>query len=109
MAFAEQLLPVGLVAPDLKALHGREQLVFLVLHIRGRAFDCRFQMVGCGPQFRPLENYARGLRDEVFARCSQERLQRLGFAAWSSYGHTGDPEALVTEDGTQACGELHVS
>jgi ectoine hydroxylase-related dioxygenase (phytanoyl-CoA dioxygenase family) len=65
--------------------------------------------VSCGPQFRPLENYSRGLRREVFERCPPERLQRLGFAAWSSYGHTGDPEAAVTGDGTQACGELHLS
>lgn len=62
--------------------------------------------VGCGPQFRPLENYARGLRPEVFARCSPETLRRLGFAAWSSYGHTGDPEATVSVDGAQAVGEL---
>ena len=52
MAFPEQLLPIGLVAPDLQALHGREQLVFLVLQIRSGAFDGRFQMVGCGSQFR---------------------------------------------------------
>ena len=64
--------------------------------------------VSCGPQFRPLENYARGLRQEVFERCRPERLQRLGFAAWSSYGHTGDPEAKITSDGSQACGELRL-
>ncbi len=59
------------------------------------------------PQFRPLENYSRGLRPEVFARCSPDRLKRLGFAAWSSYGHTGDPEAEVTGDGSAAVGELY--
>ena len=63
--------------------------------------------VSCGPQFRPLENYARGLHPDVFARTSPERLQRIGFATWSSYGHTGDPEAQVTADGSEACGELH--
>lgn len=64
--------------------------------------------VSCGPQFRPLENYTRGLRKEVFARCSPKSLQRLGFAPWSSYGHTGDPEARVTADGANASGELHL-
>ena len=59
------------------------------------------------PQFRPLENYSRGLRPEVFARCSPERLKRLGFSAWSSYGHTGDPDAEVTGDGSVAVGELY--
>ncbi|MGE4246039.1 MAG: phytanoyl-CoA dioxygenase family protein, partial [Parvibaculaceae bacterium] len=52
--------------------------------------------VGCGPQFRPLENYARGLRPEVVARCRPETLRRLGFSAWSGYGHTGDPDADVS-------------
>jgi ectoine hydroxylase-related dioxygenase (phytanoyl-CoA dioxygenase family) len=65
--------------------------------------------VSCGPQFRPLENYARGLRPDVFARCSPARLQRLGLATWSSYGHTGDPEAGIADDGAKATGELTVS
>lgn len=62
--------------------------------------------VGCGPQFRPLENYTRGLRPEVFARLSPAILRRLGFAAWSSYGHTGDPEAEVSAAGEETLGEL---
>ncbi len=64
--------------------------------------------VSCGPQFRPLENYSRGLRREVFESSPPERLRQLGFAAWSSYGHTGDPEARVTADGSEACGELRL-
>jgi ectoine hydroxylase-related dioxygenase (phytanoyl-CoA dioxygenase family) len=64
-------------------------------------------VVGCGPQFRPLENYSRGLRPEVFERCPPALLKRLGFSAWSSYGHTGDPEAAITATGEQAMGELH--
>ena len=59
------------------------------------------------PQFRPLENYARGLRPEVFARCSVDRLRRLGFSAWSSYGHTGDPDAAVTAQGADTLGALY--
>jgi ectoine hydroxylase-related dioxygenase (phytanoyl-CoA dioxygenase family) len=62
--------------------------------------------VGCGPQFRPLENYTRGLRPEVMARCPPEILRRLGFAAWSSYGHTGDPDAAFAVSGEEAMGEL---
>jgi ectoine hydroxylase-related dioxygenase (phytanoyl-CoA dioxygenase family) len=62
--------------------------------------------VACGPQFRPLENYTRGLRPEVMARCPPEILRRLGFAAWSSYGHTGDPDAAFTVAGEEAMGEL---
>ncbi len=65
--------------------------------------------VSCGPQFRTLENYSRGLRPEVFERCSIERLKKLGLSAWSSYGHTGDPDAEITADGTKACGELYTS
>jgi ectoine hydroxylase-related dioxygenase (phytanoyl-CoA dioxygenase family) len=60
----------------------------------------------CGPQCRPLENYTRGLRPEVLARCPPEILARLGFAAWSSYGHTGDPATRLSEPGEQALGEL---
>ena len=60
----------------------------------------------CAPQCRQLENYTRGLRPEVFERCTPERLARLGFAAWSSYGHTGDPDSRLTEDGSNAVGEL---
>ncbi len=60
----------------------------------------------CGPQCRPLENYTRGLRPEVLARCPPEILARLGFAAWSSYGHTGDPETRFSAPGDEALGEL---
>ena len=60
----------------------------------------------CAPQCRPLENYTRGLRPDVLARCPPERLARLGFAAWSSYGHTGDPESRLAADGSEALGEL---
>ncbi|WP_137390215.1 phytanoyl-CoA dioxygenase family protein [Rhodoligotrophos defluvii] len=63
-------------------------------------------VVGCGPQFRPLENYARGLRPEVVARCSPALLKRLGFSAWCGYGHTGDPDAAVTAMGENALGVL---
>jgi hypothetical protein len=62
--------------------------------------------VTCGPQFRPLENYSRGLRPEVIARCPPDILRRLGFSAWSSYGHTGDPDAVFTSSGEDAMGEL---
>jgi ectoine hydroxylase-related dioxygenase (phytanoyl-CoA dioxygenase family) len=60
----------------------------------------------CGPQCRPLENYTRGMRPEVLARCPPEIRARLGFAAWSSYGHTGDPDARFSAPGEQALGEL---
>ena len=60
----------------------------------------------CGPQCRPLENYTRGMRPEVLARCPPEILARLGFAAWSSYGHTGDPDTRLSEPGERALGEL---
>ncbi len=62
--------------------------------------------VACGPQFRALENYSRGLRPEVYDRNGPERLQKLGLATWSSYGHTGDPDAQVSADGTKTLGEL---
>ncbi len=73
--------------------------------------DARFGIttVACGPQFRALENYSRGLRPEVLARVSPQRLRRLGFATWSSYGHTGDPDAQFTADGPNAPGELFAS
>ena len=64
-------------------------------------------VVGCGPQFRPLENYSRGLRPEVFEHCPLPLLRRLGFAAWSGYGHTGDPDAAIIAAGEHAMGELH--
>lgn len=60
----------------------------------------------CAPQCRPLENYTRGLRPEVFERCSKEMLARLGYAAWSSYGHTGDPETRLCTPGSEAVGIL---
>jgi ectoine hydroxylase-related dioxygenase (phytanoyl-CoA dioxygenase family) len=74
-----------------------------------RSQESRFGItsVGCGPQFRQLENYPRGLRPEVLQRCSAEVLSRLGFSAWSSYGHTGDPEARIVANGTESLGELH--
>lgn len=60
----------------------------------------------CAPQCRPLENYTRGMRPEVLARCPSHIREHLGFAAWSSYGHTGDPEARFSAPGEEALGEL---
>lgn len=60
----------------------------------------------CGPQCRPLENYSRGMRPEVLERCPPELLPRLGFTAWSSYGHTGDLSACPTQPGSEALGAL---
>jgi ectoine hydroxylase-related dioxygenase (phytanoyl-CoA dioxygenase family) len=62
--------------------------------------------VGCGPQFRPLENYVRGLRPEVLARCSPETLRRIGFSTWGGYNHTGDPGSKLIAEGTKTLGEL---
>jgi ectoine hydroxylase-related dioxygenase (phytanoyl-CoA dioxygenase family) len=64
---------------------------------------------GCGPQFRQIENYSRGLRPEVFERCSTETLARLGFRSWSGYGHTGNPEEEVSSPGRESMGELFYS
>lgn len=61
----------------------------------------------CGPQFRQLENYTRGLRGEVLKSASPELLKRLGFQAWSTYGHTGDPDRSVSHDSTETLGILH--
>jgi ectoine hydroxylase-related dioxygenase (phytanoyl-CoA dioxygenase family) len=60
----------------------------------------------CGPQCRQLENYTRGMRPEALSACPPEILKRLGFATWSSYGHTGDPDADFTEAGDTGLGEL---
>ena len=61
----------------------------------------------CGPQFRALENYSRGLRPEVFARSTPERVQKLGLTPWSSYGHTGNPDEQISAVGEQSLGELY--
>ena len=60
----------------------------------------------CGPQFRQLENYTRGLRDDVMQSASPELLRLLGFKAWSTYGHTGDPSLDCSVSGSQALGEM---
>ena len=65
----------------------------------GITMDC------CGPQFRALENYTRGLRPEALAACEPALRERLGFCTWSSYGHTGDPDARFTGDGSTTLGE----
>ena len=63
----------------------------------------------CAPFCRPLENYTRGMRPEVLARCPPAIRERLGFRTWSSYGHTGDPDATFAEPGETATGELGAS
>lgn len=63
----------------------------------------------CGPQCRQLENYPRGLRAEVIARCSEQMLARLGFATWSSYGHTGDTDTRFTAPASDTLGELKLN
>ncbi|MBS36051.1 MAG: hypothetical protein CMO26_09020 [Thiotrichales bacterium] len=60
----------------------------------------------CGPQFRPLENYTLGLRPEVRNSASDELLRLLGFKAWSTYGHTGDPSLAVSVSGEHALGVM---
>lgn len=60
----------------------------------------------CGPQCRPLENYSRGMRPEVVESLPIELLPRLGFAAWSSYGHTGNLTDSPTHTGSEVLGPL---
>lgn len=62
---------------------------------------------GCGPQFRQIENYSRGLRPEVFERCDATILARLGFKSWSGYGHTGNPDEKVASAGEDSLGALY--
>ena len=64
---------------------------------------------GCGPQFRTIENYTRGMRPEVFERCDSAILSRLGFKSWSGYGHTGDPNEEVSAIGVESAGPLYHS
>ena len=73
-----------------------------------RSRESRYAMTMncCGPQFRLLENYTRGMRPEVLAACAPAVRERIGFATWSSYGHTGDPDARFVADGGEALGEL---
>lgn len=60
----------------------------------------------CGPQFRTLENYTRGLRPEVAECASPELMRLLGFKAWSTYGHTGDPSVDCALAGVDTLGEM---
>ena len=61
----------------------------------------------CGPQFRTIENYTRGMRPEVFDRCRAETLARLGFKPRSGYGHTGNPDEAIASEGKDSMGSLH--
>ena len=72
----------------------------------GEAVRYGITTTACAPQCRPLENYTRGLRPEVMAGMAPALLARLGFATWSSYGHTGDPDTLCSLPGDQVLGEL---
>ena len=64
-------------------------------------------MAGCGPQFRPIENYTRGLRPEVFEKLDAALLRKLGFRSWSGYGHTGNPDEEVISLGSHSLGPLY--
>ena len=72
----------------------------------GRQPRCGITANCCGPQCRQLENYTRGMRPEALSACPPEILKRLGFATWSSYGHTGDPDTDFTQPGDAGLGEL---
>lgn len=61
---------------------------------------------GCGPQFRPIENYTRGLRPEVFEKMNPDLLAKLGFKSWSGYGHTGNPDEEIASCGKSSMGPL---
>jgi ectoine hydroxylase-related dioxygenase (phytanoyl-CoA dioxygenase family) len=62
---------------------------------------------GCGPQFRQIENYSRGMRPEVFAQLDAKVLARLGFKSWSGYGHTGNPNEEVASTGANTMAALY--
>ena len=64
-------------------------------------------MAGCGPQFRPIENFTRGLRPEVFEKLDSAVLRKLGFQSWSGYGHTGNPDEEVISPGENSLGPLY--
>ena len=59
----------------------------------------------CGPQFRPMENYVVGARDEIVRLASPALLSLLGFRQWDGYGKLDDPgEEYISRD-RQLAGE----
>ena len=60
----------------------------------------------CGPQFRPQENFAIGVADEVLQEASPELLALFGFKVWNGYGRTGDPTVEFVDRNEIPLGEL---
>lgn len=53
----------------------------------------------CGPQFRPMENYTLGVRDDIIKSASPKLLSLLGFKVWDGYGKIDDPgDEFISRD-----------
>ena len=61
----------------------------------------------CGPQFRQMDNYPYGTREDVVAELEPDLLKLLGFSPWRGYGATGEPSADI-RPGTETVGELRL-
>ncbi len=59
----------------------------------------------CGPQFRQMDNYPFGTRQEVIDELEPDLLKLLGFSPWRGYGATGEPGADI-RPGTETVGEM---
>ena len=63
----------------------------------------------CGPQFRPMENYVVGARQELLDDASPELLRLLGFKVWNGYGKQDDPNQAYIRRGQQSTSVLFPS
>jgi ectoine hydroxylase-related dioxygenase (phytanoyl-CoA dioxygenase family) len=60
----------------------------------------------CGPQFRPMENYTLGAREEIVKSASPRLLGLLGFKIWDGYGKLDDPNETFIARGRKPVGAL---
>ena len=60
----------------------------------------------CGPQYRPMENYTLGARDDIVKSASPRLLSLLGFKIWDGYGKLDDPNEKFIARGRTPVGEL---
>jgi ectoine hydroxylase-related dioxygenase (phytanoyl-CoA dioxygenase family) len=60
----------------------------------------------CGPQYRPMENYVLGARDEILENASKTLLDLLGFKVWNGYGKQDEPSSMYIKRGVKSTGIL---
>ncbi|MDB4239188.1 phytanoyl-CoA dioxygenase family protein [Alphaproteobacteria bacterium] len=62
----------------------------------------------CAPQFRPQENFAVGIKQDIYPKLTDFQKELFGFKIWNGYGRTGNPTEIFIDINNNEIGELKI-